>query len=101
MHISESVCCMCAYACFVCTPVTSMHSWICANAEACVQVSSAHELRVWACGMFVHMCECMWGAQVGLEDPESPTVSGHLLCSGSGSLSDVSHPTGGEVPLQS
>lgn len=68
---------MYAYACLLCVHVISMHTC------ACVYVSGCTYICVWACGMFVHMCECMWGAQVGLEDPESPPE--HRLCPGSGS----------------
>lgn len=80
---------MCAYACFLCVHVMSTHVRVCAKAKAFVYVSGGPCICVWACGMFMHMCACMWGAQVGLEDPESPPEQ--LLCSGSGSLTVCSH----------
>lgn len=94
---------MCAYACFLCVHVMSTHVPVCAKAKACVYVSGGTCICVWACGMFVHMCACMWGAQVGLEDPESPPEHlfwlwvPHCLLT----LSDASHPTGEKAWLES
>lgn len=77
-HICESV--------YVCTCMLRVCMCMCKCQSMCISEWVHMCLCVGLWHVCAHVCMHEGGTQVGLEDHKSPTVSEHLLCSGSGSL---------------